>query len=78
MKRLICIACGVGEDLNNPAGDIHPVQLIDLTPTYSGQNGPDPTVEEDLCGSCRDKLRREFFGVVDGELLDMPMMQKLG
>jgi hypothetical protein len=77
MKRLVCIGCGVGEDLNDPDGDIHPVQLVDLSPTYSG-TGPDQTVEEDLCGSCRNKLRREFFGVVEAELLEMPMMQKLG
>jgi hypothetical protein len=78
MKRLICIACGAGEDLNDPTGDIHPVQLVDLTPTYTPPSGPDKAVEEDLCKSCRDKLRREFFGVVDAELLEMPMMQKLG
>jgi hypothetical protein len=77
MKRLICIACGAGEDLNNPTGDIHPVQLVDTSPTYFGE-GPDQTVEEDLCGSCRNKLRREFFGVTEAELLEMPMMQKLG
>jgi hypothetical protein len=78
MRRLICIACGVGEDLNNPLGDIHTVQLVDLTPNYTTPSGPDKSVEEDLCGSCRDKLRREFFGVTDAELLEMPMMQKLG
>jgi hypothetical protein len=78
MKRLICIACGVGEDLNNPTGDIHAVQLVDMSPNYTTPDGPDKTVEEDLCRSCRDKLRREFFGVVDAELMEMPMMQKLG
>ena len=78
MKRLVCIGCGAGEDLNNPTGDIHTVQLIDLTPNYTTPAGPDKSVEEDLCCSCRDKLRREFFGVVDAELLEMPMMKKLG
>jgi hypothetical protein len=75
MKRLICIGCGVGEDLDNPAGDIHTVRLVDMTPNYTTPSGPDQPVEEDLCGSCRDKLRQEYFGVSDVKLLDMPMMK---
>jgi hypothetical protein len=80
MKRLICVSCGAGEDLNDPTGNIHTMQLVDMTPTYAfaPAKGPDKAVEEDLCGSCRDKLRREFFGVVDAELMEMPLMQKLG
>jgi hypothetical protein len=78
MKRLICVGCGVGEDLDNPAGDIHAVQLIDLSGTYDTPSGPDKTVQEDLCGSCRNKLRREFFGVVEAELLEMPLMAVKG
>ena len=74
MKRLICSGCGLGEDLENPTGQIHRVQLVDLTSTWELENGPDKAVEEDLCASCRDKLRRQFFGVVEGELLEMPLM----
>lgn len=75
MKRLICNGCGVGEDLNNPTGNIHTVQLVDASGTYTVPGGPDSTVEEDLCGACRKKLRFEFFGVVDEELMEMPLMK---
>lgn len=79
MKRLVCNGCGLAEDLNNPSGDIHPVKLVDQAPTYAGVDvpgaGPDPVIEEDLCGSCRKKLRREYFGEVESELLDMPLMK---
>jgi hypothetical protein len=75
VKRLVCNGCGLGEDLNNPTGIIHTVQLVELTPTYATSGGPDKTVEEDLCKSCRDKLRRDFFGVIDAELLEMPLMK---
>ena len=77
MKRLICIGCGVGEDLENPAGDIRRVQLMDVTDKWSLQGREEP-VEEDLCGSCRGKLRREYFGVSDAELLEMPLMKVKG
>lgn len=79
MRRLVCNGCGLAEDLDNPSGTIHPVQLVDKAPTYAGleQPGasPDQTVEEDLCESCRKKLRRDYFGEVEAELLDMPLMQ---
>lgn len=75
MKRLICAGCGMGEDLNDPTGTIHTMQFVDLSPTYSTPNGPDKTVEEDLCNRCRDKVRREFFGIADATLLEMPLMK---
>ena len=75
MRRLVCNGCGLAEDLDNPTGAIHMVQLKDLAETYNLDSRPDSTVEEDLCKSCRDKLRREFFGVADAELLDMPLMK---
>ena len=75
MKRLICAGCGVGEDLNDPTGAIHPMQFVDLSPAYSTPGGVDATVQEDLCGRCRDKLRRDFFGIEDGKLLEMPLMK---
>lgn len=76
MRRLVCIGCGLAEDLENPTGDIHTVQLVDLAPTYDSVSGPpDRTVQEDLCGGCRKKLRSNFFGEVEAELLDMPMMR---
>lgn len=75
MKRLVCIGCGLAEDLNNPTGDIHTVQLVDLTPMWETPSTPDKAVEEDLCGACRKKLRHQFFGEGDGELLEMPLMK---
>ena len=81
MRRLVCNGCGLAEDLDNPTGTIHLVRLEDLSSPYAELDTPgkgvarDRTVEEDLCKSCRDKLRREFFGVADGELLDMPLMK---
>lgn len=78
MRRLVCNGCGLAEDLDEPTGTIHRVQLIDLENTTYSENEssrPDRPVEEDLCKSCRDKVRREFFGVADGELLDMPLMR---
>ena len=75
MRRLVCNGCGLAEDLDNPTGAIHAVQLKDLAETYNLDSRPDSTVEEDLCKSCRDKMRREFFGVADAELLDMPLMK---
>lgn len=79
MRRLVCNGCGLAEDLNNPSGTIHPVKLVDMAPTYAGLDidgaGPDKPVEEDLCESCRKKLRRDYFGEVEAELLDMPLMK---
>lgn len=76
MRRLICAGCGIGEDLNDPSGIIHTMQLVDLSPTYSTPGGVDKPVQEDLCPRCRDKIRREFFGVQDAELLEMPLMRR--
>jgi hypothetical protein len=75
VKRLVCVGCGVAEDLDNPTGNIHTVQLVDTAPTYNTPSGPDKTVEEDLCKRCRDELRRTFFGEVEAELLEMPLMK---
>lgn len=75
MKRLICVGCGAGEDLEAPTGDIRTMKLIDLTPPYSDTGPPETPIEEDLCYNCRTKLRRDFFGEVQEELLDMPMMK---
>lgn len=75
MKRLICVGCGVGEDLDDPTGDIHPMQLVDLKPMYSETGPPEPPVEEDLCGKCRTRLRAEFFGMADPDMLEMPLMR---
>lgn len=81
MRRLVCNGCGLAENLDEPSGTIHRVQLKDLASTYAELDKPGPgvrpdsTVEEDLCKACRDKLRREFFGIADAELLDMPLMK---
>lgn len=75
MKRLVCVGCGFAEDLNNPSGNIHTMQLVDLSPMYNTPGGPDKVIEEDLCKACREKVRRDFFGVSDIELLDMPLMK---
>lgn len=76
MKRLLCAGCGMGEDLNDQTGTIHTIQLVDKTPPYSELGDADRTVEEDLCIRCRDKIRREFFGIEDAKLLEMPLMRK--
>lgn len=76
MKRLICAGCGMGENLNDPTGTIHTMKFVDAMPLYSTPDGLDKTVEEDLCKRCRDKLRRDFFGVEDAKLLEMPLMKK--
>ena len=75
MRRLICVGCGKGEDLETPTGDIRTMQLVDLTPLYSNTGPPDKPIEEDLCGECITKLRREFFGEPNDELLNMPLMR---
>jgi hypothetical protein len=75
MKRLICAGCGLGENLNDPTGTIHTMQFVDAMPPYSTPDGLDKTVEEDLCNRCRDKVRREFFGIEDAKLLEMPLMK---
>lgn len=75
MKKLVCIGCGYTEDLNEPSGKIHTVQLVDLTPMFDAPHGPDKTVEEDLCDKCRARVRRDFFGEDDATLLDMPLMK---
>jgi hypothetical protein len=75
MRRLVCMGCGVGEDLNDPTGDIHTVQFIDLTSPYEDTGGPDRPIQEDLCTKCRNLIRRNFFGESEAELLDMPMMK---
>lgn len=75
MRRLTCIGCGLSEDLNDPSGNIHTMQLLDLTPPYTPSGGPDKPIQEDLCKACRDKVRRHFFGELEDELLDMPMMR---
>jgi hypothetical protein len=74
MKRLICVGCGVGEDLDNPTGDIHTIQVTDSTSPYCETGGPDTPIQEDLCSRCRTRLRQEFFGESEAELLDMPLM----
>ena len=75
MRRLICVGCGAGEDLNNPTGDIHTIQLTDLTSPYDDNGPPDPPIQEDLCYDCRTKLRHAYFGESEAELLDMPLMK---
>lgn len=75
MKKLVCMGCGAAEDLTNPTGAIHTMQLIDLTPPFQEPIGPDSVVEEDLCARCRERMRRDFFGVEDGKLLEMPLMK---
>jgi hypothetical protein len=76
MKRVICSGCGIGEDLNDLTGNIHTVQLIDTTPVWdSSGSRPDEVVEEDLCGDCRRRIRQEFFGIMEAELLNMPLMR---
>lgn len=76
MKRVICGGCGVGEDLNDPSGNIHTIQLVDTFPVYDSTGSrPDDVIEEDLCKACRKRIRQEFFGEVDGELLEMPLMR---
>jgi hypothetical protein len=75
MRRLVCTGCGLAEDLDNPTGDIHRVQFLDLAPRYSETGPPDRPVEEDLCSKCRKKVRQEFFGESDIELMDMPLMK---
>lgn len=76
MKRLICAGCGMGENLDEPTGTIRSMQLVDATPLYSTSGGPEETVSEDLCNRCRDKIRRDFFGIEDAKLLEMPLMRK--
>lgn len=76
MKRLICAGCGFGEDLDDPTGTIHTMQFVDTAPLYATPGGPDKTVEEDLCKRCRDRIRREFFGIEDENLLEMPLMKR--
>lgn len=75
MKRLICVGCGVGEDLDDPTGDIHPMQLVDLKPMYSETGPPDPPVQEDLCGKCRIDVKVKFFGHPEPDILNMPLMK---
>lgn len=81
MRRLVCNGCGLAEDLDNPSGTIHPVQLIDKASPYAELENPgkgvapDKIAEEDLCAACRAKLRRDYFGEVEAELLDMPLMK---
>jgi len=75
MKKIVCVGCGLSEDLENPSGTIHRVQLVDLAPLWKTPDGPDETVEEDLCLKCRGRLRRDFFGEEDAELLEMPLMK---
>jgi hypothetical protein len=75
MKRLVCMGCGAGENLDDPTGDIHSVQLIDLTSPYEDTGGPDRPITEDLCSNCRTLIRRNFFGETESELLDMPLMK---
>lgn len=75
MRRLVCIGCGVGENLDDPSGDIRTMQLSDLTPLYSDLGQPEKPIEEDLCANCRTKLRQQFFGESEAELLDMPLMK---
>ena len=75
MRRLVCVGCGASEDLNNPTGDIRTVQFSDLTPLYTETGQPEKAVTEDLCASCRARVRRDFFGEVDETLLEMPLMK---
>jgi hypothetical protein len=75
MKRLICVGCGAGEDLNDPTGDIHTVEIRDLTSPYDDNGPPDRPIQEDLCARCRTELRIKYFGESEPELLDMPLMK---
>lgn len=75
MRRLVCNGCGLAEDLDNPSGDIHPIQIVDKAQTYNIESRPDKPIEEDLCSRCRKKLRSEYFGENDPELLEMPLMK---
>jgi hypothetical protein len=76
MKRIVCGGCGISEDLNDPAGHIHTVQLVDTTPVWdSSGSRPDEVAEEDLCRDCRIRIRQEFFGIIEAELLNMPLMR---
>ena len=75
MRQLICVGCGKKEDLSNPTGDIHTMQLVDLEPLYETPEGPDKPITEDLCSRCRARMRRDFFGEAEGELLEMPLMK---
>lgn len=78
MKKIVCAGCNLTEDLDNPTGAIHRIQMIDLAPRYDTEKAPpDKDVEEDLCESCRKKIRREFFGEAEAELLDMPLMKRV-
>lgn len=74
MKRLICAGCGYSEDLDEPTGEIRTMQVSDLSDRYGVPGGLEKTVTEDLCKKCRDRLRRDFFGILDGELMGMPLM----
>jgi hypothetical protein len=78
MRRLVCVGCNYTEDLNEPTGKIHTIQLVDLHEKYDLKSSPDPVIQEDLCDDCREKLRRDFFGEVDAKLLDMPLMKSIG
>ena len=77
MRRLVCSGCGLTENLDQPTGAIHPVQLVDLAETTYDleRDSPDKTVQEDLCKACRARIRREFFGIIEAELLEMPLMR---
>lgn len=75
MRKLVCAGCGFTEDLNNQTGAIHTMQLIDLSPLYDTLTRPDAPIEEDLCGKCRDRIRFDFFGIHEPELLGLPFMK---
>jgi hypothetical protein len=78
MRRIVCIGCGFAEDMNNPTGNIHRMKLVDLTPrpeAMGAESKADLPIEEDLCQTCRKKLRSEFFGESDAGLMDMPLMR---
>ena len=75
MKKLVCGSCRKSEDLDNPSGDIRPMQLVDMSDKWNPP-GTEETVQEDLCEDCRKKLRHDFFGVEDAKLLSMPLMSR--
>lgn len=75
MRRLICAGCGAGENLNDPTGDIRTVQIVDLTPQFSEGGRPEAPVSEDLCTSCRVKVKQDFFNVQNEDPMEIPLMR---
>lgn len=75
MRRLICAGCGAGENLDDPTGNIRTMQFVDTTETWSEVGPPEKPVSEDLCLTCREKIRQEFFNVLGDDPLEIPLMR---